>query len=203
MSDDVTPRRRGRPRDTSIDTRVLEATRELLADQGFEATTVQAIAEWSGVHASAIYRRWSTRLEIIEESIFPGFAAITVHPTGDLRRDLRRFIRTYLATFTTPAARAAMPALLASYQSTELADTSVRWLAVSVRPQFVDILRAAPSDTVDRDVDPDDVFDALLGAILARALVPTVIQRNRPAERLVDLTLRMLQPTRVAASRRL
>jgi AcrR family transcriptional regulator len=200
VTDDVGARRPGRPRDTSIDQRVLEATRELLTDEGFEATTVQAIAEWSGVHASAIYRRWSTRLEIIEEAVFPGFASVTVQPTGDLRRDLRRFVRAYLATFTAPAARAAMPALLASYQGAEAAGAAERWVAVSARPQFVDILRAAPSDSVDRDVDPDDVFDVLLGAILARALVPTVVHRNRPVERLVDLTLRMLQ-TEVAPRR--
>jgi hypothetical protein len=58
----------------------------------------------------------------------------------------------------------------------------------------LDILLAAPHDTVDSSVDPNDVYDALLGAILAKTLVPTVIERHRPVERLVDLTLRMLQP---------
>ena len=51
---------------------------------------------------------------------------------------------------------------------------------------------------MDPDLDPDDVFDLLLGAILARTLVPTVVQRNRPVERLVDSVLRLLHP---AASR--
>jgi len=32
-------------------------------------------------------------------------------------------------------------------------------------------------------------------------LVPTVVERNRPIERLVELTLRMLQAARVAAER--
>lgn len=186
-------RRPGRPRDESMDPRVLEAARELLVERGFEATTVQAIAERSGVHASAIYRRWSSRIDIIEQAIFPGLSAVSVQPTGDLRRDLRRFIRAYLATFGAPAARAAAPGLLASYVSGGQRAPEA-WLAVSARPQFLDILRAAP-DEVDADVDPDDVFDVLLGAILGRTLVPTIAERNRPIERLVELTLRMLAPS--------
>jgi AcrR family transcriptional regulator len=199
MNADRAARSPGRPRDASIDPRVLSAARQLLTEYGFDDTTVQAIAERSGVHASAIYRRWPSRIEIIEQAVFPGFEAVTVAPTGDLRRDLRRFIRAYLAAFGAPAARAAMPGLLATYQSAGRAGAPEEWLAVSARPQFLDILQAAPASSVDGKVDPEDVFDVLLGALLARVLVPTVVERNRPIERLVELTLRMLQPARVRA----
>src|SRR3954469_16099932 len=116
MATDGSARRPGRPRDASIDTRVIEAARELLVEVGYEATTIQAIAERSGVHASAIYRRWPSRYKIIEQVIFPGLASFMVEPTGDLRRDARRFIRAFLSTFSAPEARAAVPALLATYQ---------------------------------------------------------------------------------------
>jgi AcrR family transcriptional regulator len=202
MPSDRSARRPGRPRDASIDTRVLDAARELLVEQGYEATNVQAIAERSGVHASAIYRRWPSRVEIIEQAVFPGLAAITVRPTGDLRRDLRRFLRSYVTTLGSPVARAAAPGLLASYQSAGREGMEQALLAVSARPQFLDILRAAPTGDIDPSVDPDDVFDMLLGAILARSLVPTVAQRQRPVERLVDLCLRLLQPAAVGAQAR-
>ena len=65
---------------------------------------------------------------------------------------------------------------------------------MSARPQFLDILLAAPKDVVDPAVDPDDIFDLLLGAIVARTLVPTVAERGRPVDRLVNLTLKLLQP---------
>jgi AcrR family transcriptional regulator len=202
MPSDRSARRPGRPRDASIDTRVLDAARELLVEQGYEATNVQAIAERSGVHASAIYRRWPSRVEIIEQAVFPGLAAITVRPTGDLRRDLRRFLRSYVTTLGSPVARAAAPGLLASYQSAGREGMEQALLAVSARTLFLDILRAAPTGDIDPSVDPDDVFDMLLGAILARSLVPTVAQRQRPVERLVDLCLRLLQPAAVGAQAR-
>ena len=42
----------------------------------------------------------------------------------------------------------------------------------------------------------------LLGAILARTLVPTVAQRQRPVERLVDLCLRLVQPAGASTAAR-
>ena len=193
--------RRGRPRDPSIDARVLQVARDLLVEGGLDATTIQAIVERSGIHASAIYRRWSSVSEIIEQAVFSGFAEILVRPVGDLRRDLRRFVKAYLAMFDSPAARAAMPGLLASYQSTGRSGAPEEWLAVSARPQFIDILSAAEPGSVDPNVDPDDVFDMLLGALIARTLVPTVAARRRPADVLVDLTLRLLQPMSVTSQK--
>lgn len=200
MTTDAAGRGPGRPRDASIDTKVLDAARAVLVEHGFDGTTVQAIAARSGVHASAIYRRWPSRIEIIEQAIFPGLEPVAVRPTGDLRRDLRRFVRRYHATLAEPAARTAMPGLLASYQSSQRPTEPHAWLTVSARPQFLDILRAAPGE-VAADADPDDVFDVLLGAILARILVPTVAERDRPIERLVDAVMRLLAPASIRSAR--
>lgn len=195
MSAMTEPRRRpGRPRDTSIDERALAAARELLVRRGFDATTIQAVAEHSGVHASAIYRRWPSRIELIEEATFPGLSPLSVRPTGDLRRDLRRFIRAYLAAFSTPVARAAAAGLFAHHQTSDRTGPPEVYVRMSARPLFVDILRAAPPGTVDPDVDPDDVFDMLLGAVLTRTLLFSTTARTRPVERTVEMILRLLRP---------
>lgn len=189
------PRRHpGRPRDTSISEQALAATRELLVQRGFDATTIQAVAEHSGVHASAIYRRWPSRIELIEEATFPGLSPLSVQPTGNLRNDLRRFIRAYLAAFSAPAARAATAGLLAHRQTASRPGPPEIYLRVSARPQFQDILHAAPPGSVDPAIDPDDVFDMLLGAVLTRILVSTVTERKRPVERTVEMILRLLRP---------
>ncbi|MCA9512371.1 MAG: TetR/AcrR family transcriptional regulator [Myxococcales bacterium] len=200
MTLDATISAPGRPRDARIDDRVLQATRAVLAARGFDGATVQAIASRARVHTSAIYRRWPSRIEIIEQAVFPGLSAADVRPTGNLPRDLRRFVRSYLAALGEPAVRAAMPHLLALYQGGREAPNGA-WLGVSARPGFVAILAAAQPGTLDAAVDPDDVFDVLLGAMLARVLVPTVARRERPAERLVELVLRLLRPCDGSATR--
>jgi AcrR family transcriptional regulator len=185
----------GRPRDANLDARAIAATLELLAEKGFEGATVQAVAKRSGVHASALYRRWPSRIELIEDAIFPGLSSLAVEPTGDLRADLQRFLEAYLAAFGSPAARAAAPGLIAHYQSAGDERSPAQYLRVSTRPQFRDILRTAPSGVVDPDIDPDDVFDIMLGAILAHTIVPTIASRPAPLEHTVDLLIRMMRPS--------
>jgi AcrR family transcriptional regulator len=187
---------RGRPRDPAIDDQVLEATLAILSEEGFAATTIVAVARRSGANTSAIYRRWPSRIELIEEAVFPGFDEVSIRPTGDLRLDLRRFIRAYERTLSSPGARAAVPGLLASYHEEQTASPhpARKWLRVSTRPHFRAILQAAGPQRVDPNIDPDDVFDLLLGSVLARALVPTVVRRTRSADHVVDLVVRALRP---------
>jgi AcrR family transcriptional regulator len=185
-------RGRGRPRDGSIDERALAATRDLLARRGFEGTTIQAVAHQSGLHASAIYRRWPSRVELIEDAVSPGVEAVQVTPTGDLRRDLERFVRAYLRVLSTPAARAAAAPLMALHQSA--GGRGPAGIRHSTRPQFRAILAAAPAGTVDAAIDPDDVFDVVLGLVLTRILVDPVISRRRPVSHSVDMVLRLLRP---------
>ena len=128
------------------------------------------------------------------EYVTRGFSPLAVRPTGDLRRDLRRFIRAYLAAFSAPAARAAAAGLIAHHQSADRPRSPELYLRVSARPQFQDILRAAPPGSIDPAVDPDDVFDMLLGAILTRILLSAVTARHRPIEHTVEMILRLLRP---------
>ena len=49
---------------------MLAATRELLVEEGYQATTIVAIARRAGVGTPAIYRRWPRREAIIEDAVF-------------------------------------------------------------------------------------------------------------------------------------
>lgn len=188
-------RRGGRPKDTSIDARALDATRRLLVEEGFAATTIQAVAERSGAHASALYRRWPSRLELIEEAVLGGLPPSELRPTGDLRADLQSFVGSYLEVFRTPLLRAAIPGLLASYRAGEgPARSSAAWQRLSLRPAFAEVLAAAPPGAIDPALDADDVFDLLLGAVLVRVMVPSEARRFPPVDRVVDLLLRVLRP---------
>ena len=80
---------------TTIDPRVerthslvLDATAALIGEVGFGRTSIEAIAERSGVARSTIYRHWSDRLELLTAAINGKIAHMAIPATGDLRRDL-------------------------------------------------------------------------------------------------------------------
>jgi AcrR family transcriptional regulator len=172
----------------------MEAARDLLAAEGFAGATIQAIARRAGVRSTAIYRRWPTRMHLFEEAIFLGIDAVEVGPTGDLRRDLTRFVEAYRAALSQPAARAAMPLLVSSYQSGADPRRPEERAWRTVRPQFRAILAAAPDDEVDRTIDPDEFCDLLLGAVLFRAQITSLGMRATAPDHTVELLCRAMRP---------
>ncbi|MFY9917375.1 MAG: helix-turn-helix domain-containing protein, partial [Mycobacterium sp.] len=64
-------RRQGPRRDPAIDEAVLGATRTLLVDRGYSATTIDLIATTAGVSRPAVYRRWKSKAQLVHEAVFP------------------------------------------------------------------------------------------------------------------------------------
>ena len=85
-------RKGGRPRDATRDTDILEAAREVLAERGYERTTVAEIAARAGAGKATVYRRWATKAELVIDTLTCGASStITigdVPDTGSLRGDL-------------------------------------------------------------------------------------------------------------------
>ena len=102
----------GRPRDKRIDSAVLRATVELLAETGYAELSVDAIARRAGTSKPAIYRRWPSKAHLVHEAVFPIDDATTLPNTGSLVADVREMVSRTAAVLTTPAARAALPGLV-------------------------------------------------------------------------------------------
>ncbi|MBL7489376.1 TetR/AcrR family transcriptional regulator [Frankia sp. AgB1.9] len=182
---------RGRPRDPQVDERVRLATLELLSEKGFADTTIAAVARRAGVGAPAIYRRWPTRIALIENAIFPGFDQVIVRPTGDLRHDLKRYVDAFIATFDQPAARAALPALLSVYQS-DPESNALMGLRVggSVREPFREMLAEAVSGDENLDLNSDDVLDMLIGSVVFHVFIRRFSGRDMTGDYIVELLAR-------------
>ena len=61
----------GRPRDPRIDAAILRATVDLLVQIGYSNLTMAAVAERAGTTKTALYRRWSSKAELVHEAAFP------------------------------------------------------------------------------------------------------------------------------------
>jgi AcrR family transcriptional regulator len=133
-------------------------------------------------------------MHLIEEAIFPGIDAVSVLPSGDLRGDLNRFVTAYRAAFSQPAAMAALPLLVASYQSGADSRGPDERAWRTVRPQFRAILAAAAEGEVDPSIDPDEFCDLLLGAVLFRIHTASLGVRTEARDHTVELLCRAMRP---------
>ncbi|MEE6176195.1 TetR/AcrR family transcriptional regulator [Mycobacterium sp. 050134] len=170
----------GRPRDPRIDSAILSATAELLVEIGYSNLSLAAVAERAGTTKSALYRRWSSKAELVHEAAFPATPSALEAPAGDIAADLRMMIEATRAVFTTPVVRAALPGLVADM-------TADPALNARVRSRFTDLFTAVRfrlREAVDRgeahpDVNPDRLIELIGGATMLHMLL-------RPDEPLDD-----------------
>ena len=165
----------GRPRDPRIDDSVLRATVELLGTSGYADLSVDAIAKRAGTSKPAIYRRWPSKAHVVHEAVFPISEATELPDTGSLAGDLREMVRRATGVLTTPAARAAMPGLLA-----EMATDPT--LHEKLLGRFGDITTRGMTERLDDavrrgEVRPDVTAVDLVEAIAGMALM-AIITRN-------------------------
>lgn len=162
--------RRGRPRDPAKDDAVLAAARRLLATQGYRQTTVSAVARESGVNAPAIYRRWPTRVTLIEEAVHGPGGRPLPQATGDLRADLASWVRVFLVRAARPSARAGVPGLLADSRTEEDRARLLR-IGAPVRDAFAALIREAEQrGDLPPGVDTALLFDVLSSSTSMRGL---------------------------------
>ncbi len=149
----------GRPRDRRIDGAVLTATVDLLGEAGYSTLSVDAIARRAGTSKPAIYRRWPSKAHLVHEAAFPIGAATELPDTGSLAGDIREMLRRSVAVFSTPAAKAALPGLLA-----EMADDSS--LHAALLERFGDVLTRGIGDRLAAAVDRGEVRPEVTAADL-------------------------------------
>jgi AcrR family transcriptional regulator len=130
-TDVVRSSRGGRPRDPSRDGVIRAAILRLLADVGYGALTMDAVASEAGVGKATIYRRWRTKQDLVVDTISDLNRVEAMAPdTGSLEGDLRAIMRQMVAMITGPTGAATLsllstiphqPALAQAFQEGPLA----------------------------------------------------------------------------------
>jgi len=111
-SDGVRASRGGRPRDPSRDGVIRAAILRLLADVGYGALTMDAVAAEAGVGKATIYRRWRTKQDLVVDTISELYRAEATPPdTGSLEGDLREMLRTMVKVIKGPTGAATLSLL--------------------------------------------------------------------------------------------
>ena len=173
MTLEQTPNRpRGRPRRAAARQAIVDATLALLAERGFQGTTIEAIATRAGVGRNTIYRRWSTKEELLADALRELTAELDVRLEGDLHSRLLTMIREFTHLFADPLFSRIVPAVLGELQRNPAfarlyADRVVR----PRRQALVDLLhQAVERGECREDADVEQVADLLAGAPFVRLL---------------------------------
>ncbi|WP_091244343.1 TetR/AcrR family transcriptional regulator [Klenkia soli] len=107
LETDGRPNRGGRPRDPSRDGVIRAAILRLLAEVGYNALTMDAVAAEAGVGKATIYRRWRTKSDLVVDTIAEMNREETPTPdTGALDEDLRVLLRSLVAAINGPTGAA-------------------------------------------------------------------------------------------------
>ncbi|WP_430334732.1 TetR/AcrR family transcriptional regulator [Rhodococcus sp. ACT016] len=188
--------RLGPQRNPAIDEAVLRATRELLVENGYAGTSIDAIATRAGVGRPAIYRRWPSKAHIVHDAVYPVMESENVSDDLEIAEEIARLTFGAVALFGDAAAREAVPGLMSEGRSDpELRQTLVTDQIEVIREQLGErIARGVESGEVREGVDPDTLLDIIAGASIFAQSARDVQDQERLSSTLVDLLLHGLLP---------
>jgi AcrR family transcriptional regulator len=183
----MTPRSPGRPRDPSVDERVLEATMSLLVEHGFDGLRVDQVSRTSGVPKSTIYRRWPSLKLLAVDAVDRAIEPNRFTPSDDIVADLERLIATAHAALVDEPLSRVIPQL-----GMDLADTPD--ILVEYRRRTTEPLRRAAIDTIERGSaaglwtvdDPTRVVNLFIGGLIYRSTYLGETQTLAESYRAID-----------------
>lgn len=165
----------GRPRDSQLDTAILASTRDLLAAGGYAALSMESVAAHARVGKKTLYRRWPSKAQLVADAVLFAYGdsgSFPVAETGDVRADLGSWLDEHADFLASPPNAALVRALVAAAAASS-ADGVALYQQLSA-PQHDGVLarlrRAVADGQIRAGADLDAVVDALIGALLLRAL---------------------------------
>jgi AcrR family transcriptional regulator len=173
---------------------VLAAAFDELVANGFDGATVAGVAKRSGVHETTVYRRWTTRENLLVAALLERSAdAVPAPDTGSIKGDLLAILREVLAYVGSPAGTGILRA----------ATLPVDHAYADVREAFWARRLDALAPVVARGIERGELGTGTDGRLLLEMLIAPIHGRllltgepvgDELAERLVDLALNGAAP---------
>jgi AcrR family transcriptional regulator len=163
------------PRISRTRTVVLDATAALIGELGVGRTSIEAIAERSGVARSTIYRHWPNRPDLLVEAIRTTIALEPPDETGDLRHDLSVLLGGLANRLGSPQTGPIMMSLIAEVKrDPQMASVFTRFAL-----ERFGLIRSILEHAVERgeltgDVDPEQMTEDLVAPLFFRAFILSV-----------------------------
>jgi AcrR family transcriptional regulator len=168
----------GRPRDPAADAAILKAAMELLIERGVEHAGIEQIAKRAGVAKVTVYRRWSSKEDLLAQAIEEAREALpntadSGRPPEDLPQVIADLLPRWGEVLAEPRFRAltarllgagpSHPRLLDAYRRHHLEPRRERARAAMLQAQAAGVL--APT------ADVDVLIDMMTGAVMQHLLL--------------------------------
>lgn len=153
---------------------IRQAVTQELAAVGYGRLSIEAVARRAGVGKTAVYRRWSSKLEMVLE-IVSGVAdqSLPLLDTGSLRGDIEALLRIVARALRHRLASQIIPDLLAeAARNPKIAQTLQDALRANQRQVSTLLIgRAIDRGELPAGTDPDAAIDLIIGPIYWRLTV--------------------------------
>ena len=183
----------GRPRSVEADRAILDAALDLFVRQGYEAMSIEGVAAQARVGKTTVYRRWTSKEELIVAAIDELIFDVVPIETGSLRDDLVGLLVSIQTVMTSSRAGAVFPRMAAHVA--EGSPLGRAYLERVIEPRFA-VLQEIVAGGIERGelpagTDPELVRALLVGPVLMWKLMRRLTRRGARvrAERIVDTVL--------------
>jgi AcrR family transcriptional regulator len=171
-----------RPPSAKAHEAVLSAALKLMTDRGIEGTSVDEIAQLSGVSKATIYKHWSSKDVLCIEAISRLKCDLPVFDSGDPRVDVAGLLQ-HMAHSKKPEALSRIWPRVIGYAASnpEFAKAFRARILDGHRDQLAELLQSAiDQGELRAGLDMDMALDVLLGPILYRRFMQTAVPPDLP-----------------------
>ena len=181
------PKRRG---DTVVQ-KVLEITLRQLAASGYERLSLPDVAAAAGLNKTSIYRRWSTKADLVRDALRSSMGQATALPdTGTLRSDMMALTSAATGFAQSPLGMGVLRMLMAEGFNPEVKGfADALFKEQEKHAHMLVFSRAVERGELSRDADMQMAASALAGALMQRIFVEQLPANKAFLERLIDLVL--------------
>lgn len=187
----------GRPRTADADGAILAACLNRLEKVGYSLLTVDDVAKAAGVAKATVYRRWPSKVALVQAAAAPFYEQSLEMPnTGSLRGDLLLMLETTRVLFTGRSGRILKILIQVADEHAELKQMLQADIYRRRKLYHQVLSRSIARKETRADIDQELVTELLVGPFWLRTLIAPAAMAPELVVQIVDFVLAGLAPGR-------
>lgn len=185
--------RGGRPRSPAADQALLHAALVSLEEDGYARLSMAGVAKRAGVSGTTLYRRWSSKQDLVVAALESLSRGVDYPDTGSLAGDIEELLTQASAAFRSEEGRILRGLIGEVFKNPELAALVQDRMSGPKRQLFIGMLDRAIGRHEIPPLDPTIAINLVLGPLFHRFMVDSDSLTPEVVDYLVPMTVAALQ----------